>query len=185
MSVRLLWCFAVLIATTEVALGQSVAYEPLGTWVDPQTGALARWNARVLQASVRPGVSPTSDTRPQFAGRPKSVELLENYFLQKHPKLLQSSPERARQLILRRYSNRPGPLRGYMAEAMFMDRNPEWNLVRGNNAPQHDVTRRIPGRRAPFNGQIKYHDSGTSALYARDMVKERISSSSPMTMSNQ
>jgi hypothetical protein len=59
-----------------------------------------------------------------------------------------------------------------MAEAMFMDRNTEWNYVDKPNATQHDVTRWVDGRSTPFNGQIKYHDNGNAATYARDMIDD-------------
>lgn len=113
------------------------------------------------------------DTRPQFAGvSPRNVELLEDALLRKHPKLLGGSRRAARAMILRRYTKARGPLRGYMAEAIFVDRHPQWGYVRATNAPQNDVYRWVPGRPAPFNGQIKYHVSGRASLYARDMIRD-------------
>ena len=153
----------------ESASGQGVTYQPLGTWVDLGARAYSQWSARVYAASERfSPISPGQVRTPLPGLRPRSVELLEGYFLRAHPKLLNDNPERARQLILRRYNNGLGPLRGYMAEAMFVDLNPEWNLVRSGTAPQHDVTRQVAGHRAPFNGQIKYHDSGNAAIYVGD-----------------
>lgn len=152
---------------------QTTAYQPLGTWVDPSTAATASWQAQLADASERSSTGVPPSTRPQLAGlRPRSVELLEDALLRKHPKLLKYSPEQARLLITRRYYKAPGPLRGYMAEAVFVDRNPEWHYVERANAPQHDVYRRIPGRQPPWNGQVKYHDSLDPALYARDMVAD-------------
>ena len=113
------------------------------------------------------------DARPQLSGTvPAHVELLEDALLRKHPKLLGGSHQAAREMILRRYTTAPGPLRGYMAEAIFVERNPQWGYVRAPNAPQNDVYRWLPGRAAPFNGQIKYHDAGQPAVYARDMIRD-------------
>ncbi|MGE5266908.1 MAG: hypothetical protein ACM3L9_06030 [Deltaproteobacteria bacterium] len=158
-----------LLASVGTAAAQDFTYSPLHSWVAPE----AQWSASLQAASERLPVSAERGPQPQLAGlRPKSVELLEDALLRKHPKLLQDSPERARELILRRYRSAEGPLRGYMAEAMFMDRNTEWNYVDKPNATQHDVTRWIDGRSTPFNGQIKYHDDGKAASYARDMIDD-------------
>jgi hypothetical protein len=92
--------------------------------------------------------------------------------LRKHPKLLKNSPVKARELLLRRYSNNPAQLRGIMAEAMFLDHNPEWGYVQKPNASQHDVYRWVLGRRTPMTGQIKYHANGNPVTYAADMVKD-------------
>jgi hypothetical protein len=61
-----------------------------------------------------------------------------------------------------------------MAEAVFLDRNPQWGYVGKPNATQHDVYRLVVrnGRLVPEGGQVKYHDSGRPAFYARDMVKD-------------
>ena len=59
-----------------------------------------------------------------------------------------------------------------MAEAVFLQQHPEWGYVQKPNASQHDVYRWVPGSRAPFTGQIKYHVSGDPKQYALDMVKD-------------
>jgi len=146
-------------------------YRPMANWVDPQLESLARWEGH-LQGAVelsKPGAAPTVGV---LRSRPQGVTLLEDYMLRRHPRLLNYSPAKARALIDRQYTRRLGPLRGYTAEAVFVDRNPEWKIVESGNASQHDVTRFVPGRKTPFNGQIKYHDSGTPSVYARDMVKD-------------
>jgi hypothetical protein len=105
----LLWCIGVLLATSELALGQAQIYQPLGTWVDPGAQAYAQWNARVL-TSDRFAPTKPNKVRPALPEiRPRSVELLEGYLLRKHPKLLSNDPKRARQLIVRRYKTGPGP----------------------------------------------------------------------------
>lgn len=173
MRIRLcLWIWALLVMCG-LAHGQALRYEPLVTWVDPPAAAMASWNARVFSLSDGAETSGTRNTRPSLARqRPRSVELLEDAFLRKHPKLLEFNQEKARQLILRRYVRAEGPLRGYMAEAMFVDRNPRWQYVKKPNATQHDVYRWIDGQRPPSGGQIKYHDSGKPQLYASDMIAD-------------
>lgn len=58
-----------------------------------------------------------------------------------------------------------------MAEAIFIDRNPEWLYVKKPNAPQHDVYRTILGQSRVY-GQIKYHDDLDPSQYARDMIDD-------------
>ena len=156
----------------EVVQGQTTTYKPFGTLVDPDVESLTRWNQRSqsLSERLRP-VRPES--RPQLAGlRPKNVEILEYALLKKHPKLLGNNPTKARDLLLRRYQHNLAQLRGYMAEAVLVDRNLEWRYVAKPNASQHDVYRWLPGQNTPRNGQVKYHDSGRPADYARDMIRD-------------
>jgi hypothetical protein len=63
-------------------------------------------------------------------------------------------------------------LNGAMAEALFLDKNPEWRYVSKPNASQHDVYRSETGKRPPLNGQVKFHASGRADIYARDMMKD-------------
>ena len=114
-----------------------------------------------------------TDSRPILPGLlSKNSEVLLDALLRKHPKLLHNSPELAKQLLLRRYANNLPQLRGVMAEALCVDRNPELLYVKNPNAPQHDVYQWVNGRRTPFNGQVKFHSSGDPAVYARDMGKD-------------
>jgi hypothetical protein len=59
-----------------------------------------------------------------------------------------------------------------MAEALFLQKNPEWKYVAKPNASQHDVYRFVIGKRPPQNGQVKFHLSGRPETYARDMRKD-------------
>src|SRR2546425_5503439 len=113
-----------------------------------------------------------------------NVELLTDALLRKRP-MLENNAAKARAAILDIYQRQyrhPGRfahlpfahLRGYMAEAVFVQQHPEWAYVKNPNASQYDVYRWVPGRRTPFTGQIKYHDSGDPARYARDMVKDHL-----------
>ena len=79
----------------------------------------------------------------------------------------------ARKHIIRLAGSRTGlnVLNGAMAEALFADRNPEFDYVKKPNAPQHDFTRaRSGGGRE--NVQVKFHENGDPATYAADMKKD-------------
>ncbi len=174
-----------LVSTAE---GQTITYRPLRSWIDPTAEAYARWNGE-LQSRIA-GANPVrAEARPQLAGlKPKSVELLEDGLLRKQKRGLRNDPRLARRAISNLYrkpiygrnSNlyrKPiygrNVLHGSMAETIFVDRNQAWGYVGKPNAAQHDVYRWVNGRRTPFNGQVKYHDSGRSSLYARDMLSDR------------
>jgi hypothetical protein len=114
-----------------------------------------------------------TDARPQLIGvRRRSTEILEDGLLRKHSRLLRNSPSLARELIVRRFARNRPQLYGIMAEAVFVDRNPEWGYVRHPNASQHDVYRWVPGRQTPQTGQIKFHANGLPSTYARDMLSD-------------
>lgn len=157
-------------ALASVATAQVPVYRSLGaTGLEP---AYRNWNSTRQAISAR-----VLDPRPQLPGlRSRSVEILTDAMLRKHPQLLKYDAARARELILRRYSSNLGQLRGIMAEAMFIDRNPEWEYVRSPNATQHDVSRPGPGKAGQgpvrWNGQIKFHVGGSPTDYAADMVKD-------------
>jgi hypothetical protein len=114
-----------------------------------------------------------ADARPSPIGfRDRSVDILQDALRRKHPRLLRNSPQLARELIVRRFANHRPQLYGIMAEAVFIDRHPDWGYVKSPNAPQHDVYRWVNRRRAPETGQIKFHGSGNPATYARDMLSD-------------
>ena len=157
------------------AEGQTSTYRPLGSWTDPTAEAYARWDGE-LQGRIARANPVRAEARPQLAGlKPKSVELLEDGLLRKQKRGLRNDPRLARRAISDLY-RRPiygrSVLHGSMAEAIFLDRNQDWGYVAKPNAAQHDVYRWVNGRRTPFNGQVKYHDSGRSSLYARDMLSD-------------
>jgi hypothetical protein len=56
-----------------------------------------------------------------------------------------------------------------MAEAMYIHRNRGWRYVESANATQNDAFIFVPGRRAPITAQVKFHQNGRPADYARDM----------------
>ena len=166
--------FLVMICGTPAAAQTSV-YSPLSKWQSP----LSSWDS--TRSSFEASLS-RQTPRPVLAGlRPASIELLQDALLRKQPKSLRSNAEMARRVILDRYIGKGGArsringrnqLHGAMAEALFLQNNPDWNYVSKPNAPQHDVYRLGIGKRPPLNGQVKFHASGKADIYARDMVRD-------------
>lgn len=161
---------------TPYAAAQSRVYSPYSTWRQP----ISVWESN--RASLD-SLSKNQSSRPLLVGlRPLPVELLQDALIRKHPKLLQNDPSMARRLMSNRYLGKRGSprsringrnqLHGAMAEALFLQKNPEWKYVSKPNAPQHDVYRSGIGKRPPQNGQVKFHRSGRPDAYARDMIKD-------------
>lgn len=147
-------------------------YVPLGSWVDRSAVAFESWNlARVTSTQEVFGASPSQ--RPIIAGISNhNLELLVDALIRNRPDKLQGSVLGARQVILKQASSNLHQFRGYMAEALFLDRHPDWRYVRSRTASQNDVTTFRPGRKTPWNGQVKYHyklNSQTMARYAAEM----------------
>lgn len=159
---------AATLASASTAHCRGPARHQYGAIVDPNMTACRSWNQeRMARAfAVERRVKPES--RPQLYGfRPKELELLQDALLRKQPRL--KSARRARQLIARpRVGDRNG-IHGAMAEALFLDKNPEWGYVAKPNASQHDVYRGIAGRRTPVNGQVKFHRTFSASAYANGM----------------
>lgn len=152
--------------TTALANGQAQAYQPLTDWVSPEI----QWSQRLPSDSDDSIAIRQRPTRPQLAGvRHSDVELLEDALIRKRPQQLRGRSDLARQAIV---DTPETHLRGYMAEAKFLERHPDWHYVRSPTASQHDVYRWVDGQRPPYAGQIKYHDSGNPSLYVRDMVDD-------------
>ena len=159
----------VLISLSAAAQAGPSVYTPLRDWQEP----------RIAVDSARPTprdravITMRAGARPSFVGtQSRSVDILQDALLRKHPKLLRNSPQLARELIVRRFANNRPQLYGIMAEAVFVDRNPEWGYVKSPNAPQHDVYRWVSGRKSPETGQIKFHASRNPKTYARDMLAD-------------
>ena len=115
--------------------------------------------------------------RPNLPGlRSVELELLEDALSRKMPKKVGSSRQIAHTKIIEyAFSNEPGKrgqMRGILAEALFINKNPNYGYVSSPTASQHDVYARIQGRKPPYNGQIKTHISGDPAVYANDMWKD-------------
>jgi len=164
--------FTATIGTLSNAYGQQATYHPLGTWIDPEVAAFRQWDTGRQAQTAR---SLNTEARPQLAGlRSRDVELLEDAFLRKHPKLLKGSPSMARMVILRRFATRNGlnTINGSLAESAFVEKNPDWGYVGKPNAPQHDVYRWVAGRKTPFNGQVKFYEEFSGSRYAVAMRKD-------------
>lgn len=157
------------------AVAQTSRYIPLGTWQRSQTAQLNRWR-QALRIATDYHDAVSDPRRPMLPGlRPIEVELLEDALLRKHGKSLSGSRAKAREAIRRRYLAGPGgraQLRGYLAEALFLKKNPEWQYVQKPNATQHDVYKQIPGRKTPFNAQIKTFKGSSASKYAAEMRKD-------------
>jgi hypothetical protein len=145
------------------ALAQDSDYRPLGLWTDPRVDAFNRWeNLRQVQSDLlRPPV------QAELRGL-RSVSLLEAWLQTKRPRAVSNS-NTARELILRLARRNPNLLKGELAEAMFLQRNPDWSPVSNPNAPHHDFTRPRLGGGPPENLQVKFHENGDPAAYIRDM----------------
>lgn len=119
----------------------TATYRPLRSWTDPSANSISRWESN-LHGKVNRGVPVRQEARPQIAGlRSKDVELLQDGFLRRHPKLLTNSAFKSRELILRRFNKGMIPqLRGYMAEAIFLEKKSGVGLCR---QAQCDPTRCI------------------------------------------
>ena len=160
---------AVICTLSHSANAQTSVYAPLSSW----RSGLSQWESHRTQlvASSSTKLNP----RPVLPGlRPVTVELLEDSVIRKHPKL-QGQRTLARRYIEGVYRKGQGgrnDLRGKMAEALFLHKNPEWGYVSKPNASQHDVYRRVMGQRPPMNGQVKFHVSGKSSKYVQDMKKD-------------
>lgn len=173
---RFILATAVLFGCMTPLCAQTPLYLPLSKW----QSHLTSWESTL---AVSEASSARVSGQPVLPGlRPQSVELLQDALLRKHPRLLRNDQQLARQLILRRYTGKGGSwqsrnngrnqLRGAIAEAMFLERNPDWKYVLKPNAPQHDVYRHVLGRRPPLNGQVKFHVSGDPGIYAQDMLAD-------------
>jgi hypothetical protein len=163
--ILLVWLFAL----SGRSYAQEAVYRPLGSWIDPRIDSFLRWDTTRQLQEAAPSLSKSS--RPQLAGlRPKNFELLEDALRRKAATKI-TTTELAEEHILRlaRFPAGQNVLNGGMAEALFADRNPDWNYVRSPNAPQHDFTRPRLGGGPPENVQVKFHRDGNPATYIRDM----------------
>jgi hypothetical protein len=155
-------CFVLALSAALSSNGHCESYIPLG-----QAGE-AQYRGKVIPARV--------EHRPALPGiRPVEVELLEDALRRKMPNKVGDSRQKAHQKILSidlRDPVKSGQLKGLMAEALFLEKNPNWGYVTKPTAPQVDVYLRREGMR-PLGAQIKVHASGNPATYARDMVKDR------------
>ncbi len=163
---------AVLTFYHDVVRAQMPGYEPLGK---RQYSASRAWERHGPGLCRVEGVRalPTG-ARPEPAGlRHRGLEMLQDAIRRKHPRLLAGLGTTAeRELLLNRFHKNPGPLRGMMAEAVFIDRNPEWGYVKNPIAPQHDVFRFLSREGPPMTGQVKFHMDFDAWQYLEDMKND-------------
>lgn len=152
-------------STTAAGEFSSQRYVPL--YQSPQSGQLPikAWANNSYQNQL------AISTRPKLAGLwSRDVELLEDSLLRKHGRLLQGSHIKARKLIARSYSKNTqsaARLRGFFAEAIYLDRHPNEHYVQKFNAKHNDVYRMV--NNVPDGAQIKTKLKFSGPAYESDM----------------
>lgn len=163
--------FILILFWTSAGIAQysAAVYLPLGA---NQASAFSSWNSMRQTLSTPPTISGNRPVLLGISGR--NLELLQDAVARKYPRVTQGSSLSVAQRVLADTTQSSYPkLRGYMAEAMFLDKNPEWGYVTKTNASQHDVYAKMPdGGPGLRTGQIKFHMSGDASIYARDMIKD-------------
>lgn len=155
-------------ASAGIAQNPAAVYRPLGA---NQTTAFHLWNS-TRQALSAPTASGNRPVLPGVTGH--NLELLQDAVARKYTRVTQgSSLPTARKVLAGTTQSSFPKLRGVMAEAIFLDKNPEWGYVAKPNASQHDVYAKMPnGSPGLRTGQVKFHMSGDASIYARDMIKD-------------
>lgn len=114
--------------------------------------------------------------RPIVAGlRDEALELFEDSLRRKRPISVGNSRAAAHGAIVRTAWRDPmkrSHMKGAMAEAMFLAKNPQWGYVASAQASQHDVYSWLEGRRSPWTAQIKTHIASNPSVYANDMLTD-------------
>jgi hypothetical protein len=154
-----IWLLALCLAASTAAQGKS--YTPIGI-NGPTINRGAFLPVKIADRPVLPGI------------RPVEVELLEDALRRKMNITIGDSREKAHQKIIRNSLRDPmkrSHIKGLLAEALFLEKNPGWGYVRKTNAPQVDVYVLRKGMR-PWGAQIKTHISGTPHTYANDMLTD-------------
>lgn len=148
---------------------QVKSYNPLFQYQKPGHHLpIASWSSNADQSTQAPS------TRPQLSGLwSRDVELLEDSLLRKHGRLLQDSNSKARKLIAQTYprnTQSTARLRGFFAEAIYLDRHPDEHYVKKFNAKHNDVYRMVNG--VPDGAQIKTKVTFSGPAYEIDMRKD-------------
>jgi len=160
-------------SAVEAAVYQSIG-APLGSLQGRSYVSLGEAHSA---AAAKPGGAGIANlaNRPSLPGvRPVEVELLQDALGRKYHRRIGNSIEKANESIIRnglRDSRKRAHIKGILAEALYLERNPTWEYVPKSNAPQVDVFQRVPGRR-PVGAQIKTHISSDPTTYARDMLRD-------------
>lgn len=159
---------AILSKVTFASESLNYRYDPL--YQSQQLGQLpiAAWSNKTNKDQL------IQATRPQLAGHwPRDVELLEDSLLRKHGRLLQGSKIKARKLIVQSYpknTQSKARLRGFFAEAIYLDKHPDEHYVQKFNAKHNDVYRMV--NNVPDGAQIKTKVKFSGPGYETDMRKD-------------
>jgi len=131
------------------------------------------WNE--ARSALHNGSSIETPRRPVLPGvHGRNLELLQDYYVRYYPKATQGGlRSEATRRISKASDFRISALRGFMAEAIYLEKHPEWRYPSKPNTRQVDVYRPQPdGRRGIHGAQIKFHIDGNPALYAREMLSD-------------
>lgn len=168
MNIRAVQGFIIVLLCVFCGQRLEAAYLPLGA---NQISGFTKWDT--LRES---SATPTADgRRPVLLGvNGRNLELLQDGIARKwNKKVPNGSLSAARVEVSKITPFRLPAIRGYMAEAIYLDNHPDWKYVGKTNATQHDVWAKMPnGGRGLQTGQVKFHMSGNAAMYARDMLKD-------------
>jgi len=150
---------------------QNKNYNPLFQYQKSGGLPIDAWSS---SSSSQSGKSYTPTTRPQLSGLwSRDVELLEDSLLRKHGRLLQGSHSKAKKLIVKSYPKNmqsTARLRGFFAEAVYLDRHPNEHYVSKSNAPYNDVY--VMKNGVPNGAQIKTKITFSGPAYEADMRKD-------------
>ena len=170
MNARAVLCLIFVFVPGSTCYSQDLAtvYRPLGL---NSASTFEQWDS-VRRAVTAPTAEGNRPVLPGVTGR--NLELLQDAVARKYIHVTRgSSLPVARKVLANTTQSSLPKLRGVMAEAIFLDRNPDWFYVAKPNAPQHDVWAKMPnGGRGIQTGQVKVHMSGNPAKYASDMLKD-------------
>lgn len=154
--------FVAIVAFCRVADAKS--YIPLGALENaPAASRAVFFPAKTADRPFLPGM------------RPPEVELMEDALRRKNSRTIGADRAKAHQSIIRNALRGPvqrSHAKGILAEALYLEKNPQWGYVAARNAPQNDIYTWIRGRKTPFTGQVKTHASADPGVYARDMRKD-------------
>lgn len=147
------------------------AYQPMGAWIDQSVASFDHWESLRQMTSA-----PTVDgNRPAlFGASGRNLELLQDAVARKYPRVTQGQQLTVARRVLASTPDSSFPkLRGYMAEAIFLDNHPDYGYIGKVNASQHDVYMKNPsGGPGIITGQVKFVMDGNPGTYARHMVND-------------
>ncbi len=152
------------------ASGQATVYTPLSSWADTAGDSLALWERMRIDLLDGPVASERRPVLPGVNGR--NLELLQDSIARRYQHVTGGKRlTEARKLVADSSSAERIPKwRGYMAEAVFLDKNEGWAYVAKPNASQHDVyAKTASGSPGIQTGQVKFHMDGNAKTYIADM----------------